>query len=209
MNNNQHMNNKSNHLTASNVWFFSNIMMKQPLSVLYSTEPWITPNENRSINGNKLRYNNRPLNDIELQFPPMHPNLIEITLQEVLARLQYNQEDIGKAIKAFKHFCKTPVGEDGLNISEYYNSNDIRELWEKLRCIFSRDGKNDLCRGYTILADLAFTLISCPASEAQCERYISSQKLCLCKNITNVNQDYLESIWLIYSHRNYINKINI
>lgn len=52
MNNNQHINNISNHLTASNVWFFSNIMMKQPLSVLYSTETWITPNENRSINGN-------------------------------------------------------------------------------------------------------------------------------------------------------------
>ena len=200
--------NQNSNINESNIWFFPPNMMKQPSSILYSNTPWKIPNSNHSIDGRKLRYHHRPMTDIEFQFHPMHPNLIEATLFEVLQRLQYEENDIRNAIKAFKHWVITPTGIDGLNIHDIYNKHNVRNIWEKIRSNFigSNTDSNPLCRGYVVLCDLAFTLISCLASEAQCERYISKQKLSLCINTRNINQDLLDAIWLMYSHRNYLEK---
>ena len=187
----------------SKIWFLPDRMMNHSGSILYDNEPWKKPNQNRSINGKRLRYHHRPMTDIEFQFEPMQSALIETTLQEALARLQYNETDIINALAAFRHWCTTPIGEDGLNIREYYNKYTMRELWEKIRSIFKHKQKetNKLSQGYIILSDLALTLISCSASETHCERYILKQKLSLCKNTHNINKDLLDAIWLLYSHR--------
>ena len=183
---------------SSNVWFFLTIMMNQSSSsILYSGPPWIKKNVNHSINGKKLRYHHRPMTDIEFQFLPMHPNLIEI--MEVLSRLQYNKSDIEDAMIAFKHWCNTSIDRNGLNIMDIYDFHYVRDIWEKIRSNFAQNAheENHFNNGYIVLCDLALTLISCLASESQCERYISRQKLALCMNTKNINKDLLDAI-LVY-----------
>ena len=177
----------------SEIWYFPPQMMKKQSSILYMKDPWIKPNDKHSIDGRKLRYHHRPMTDIEFQLKPLSPQLIEVTLKEVLSRLQYNNEDIEKGLMAFRHWCKTPINEDGLDIIEFYNKKSIRELWEKIRSNFIdfQDDQNPICRGYVILADLALTVIACSASEVPCERYISKQKVSICQNTRNINEDLL------------------
>lgn len=195
-------------INNSDIWVFPDNMMNKSSSILFLDQPWLEPNANHSINGQKLTYNNRPMADIEFQYPPFHPNLIECTLQEILRRLQYNENDICCAQIAFKHWCTTVIGVNGLNILELYKASSERELWEKIRSNFINNerGNNDLCRGYPIISDLALTFISCSASEAQCERYISNQRLAIHRNTRNINDDYLDALWLLSSHRKHIMK---
>lgn len=200
--------NESNSLNDLNLWFFPSNMMKKEKSILFINVPWKEFNENHSINGKKLRYHNRPMTDIEFQYEPMNPALIEVTLHEALERLQYNESDIQNATLAFKHWCTTPIGIDGLNISEFYDYKNIRNVWEKIKSFFTGKEKNDLSHGYIVLSDLALTFISCSSSETQCERYISKQKLGLCKSTRNINKDLLDSIWFLYSHREDIKKFD-
>lgn len=200
--------NESEKLNSSKIWVFPEKLMKKESSILYENEPWKIPNQNRSIDGQKLRYNHRPMSDLEFQFPPLHPILIEASLKEALQRLGYINEDIEFAVEAFYHWCTHQIGENGLNIANLYKLGSVREMWEKIRANFSgiEGTKSPLAKGYILLSDLALTFISCSASEAQCERYISSQKLCLSKNIRNINDDYLKALWLLYSHRSNILK---
>ena len=205
-NNAEISNNKRMSLEGSDVWIFPANMMSQPSSILFLDDPWREPNGNHSINGKKLAYNHRPMADLEFQYQPFHPNLINATLYEMLKRLQYDEYDIDCAKSAFEHYISSFIGDNGLNIKGLYNCSSVREMWLKIRSNFynNKRGNNTLSHGYLILSDLALTLISCSASEAQCERFISSQKLSISKNTRNINDEYLESIWFLASHRKQI-----
>lgn len=148
------------------------------------------------------------MTDIEFQCEPLSPALIEITLKEILTRFQYNEDEIKDALSAFNQWITLPVDETGLNIQDIYDKRMIKDIWEKIRSNFysSNESDNPVVRGFLILTDLALTFIACSATEAQCERYISKQKLCLCQCTRNINDDLLESIWLLYSHRKNIEK---
>lgn len=86
-------------LERPDVWIFPANMLSHLL--LFLDHPWKETNENHSINGKKLAYNQRPMADLEFQYQPFHPNLIYATLYEMLKSLQYDEYDIDSAKSAF------------------------------------------------------------------------------------------------------------
>lgn len=142
------------------------------------------------------------MTDLEFYFKSLHPLLIEATLRVALERLQYNNDDIALGIEAFRMWTSLPIEPNGISLYSIFSPLCVREIWEELRSIFKgKEETTPLGRGFEVLTDLALTFVSCPASEAECERYISKQKLIITKNMQNINNDYMQALWMLYSHR--------